>query len=97
MTSHTIVSLALFNFVVILAHNQVQATFSLFSGHRHRAINIFARTYYELWLQDENVGQEIMIEDLTVRILEYGNLNKYAQVQTKNLFSNHSRTPSPRK
>lgn len=35
---------------------------------RHRAINIFARTYYELWLQDENVGQEVMIEDLTVRI-----------------------------
>lgn len=34
---------------------------------RHRAINIFARTYYELWLQDENVGQEVMIEDLTVR------------------------------
>lgn len=32
---------------------------------RHRAINIFARTYYELWLQDENVGQEVMIEDLT--------------------------------
>lgn len=33
---------------------------------RHRGINIFARTYYELWLQDENVGQEVMIEDLTV-------------------------------
>lgn len=32
---------------------------------RHRAINIFARTYSELWLQDENVGQEVMIEDLT--------------------------------
>lgn len=32
---------------------------------RHRAINIFARTYHELWLQDENVGQEVMIEDLT--------------------------------
>lgn len=36
--------------------------------HRHRACNIFARTYYELWLQEENVGQEIMIEDLTVSI-----------------------------
>lgn len=34
---------------------------------RHRACNIFARTYYELWLQEENVGQEVMIEDLTVR------------------------------
>lgn len=32
---------------------------------RHRASNIFVRTYYELWLQDENVGQEILIEDLT--------------------------------
>ncbi|KAJ4442003.1 hypothetical protein ANN_11867, partial [Periplaneta americana] len=31
----------------------------------HRAINIFVRTYHELWLQDENVGQEVMIEDLT--------------------------------
>ena len=39
----------------------------LFFCNRHRAINIFARTYYELWLQDENVGQEIMIEDLTVK------------------------------
>ncbi|XP_058809913.1 ryanodine receptor [Phymastichus coffea] len=38
---------------------------SLHSLPRHRAINIFVRTYYELWLQDENVGQEIMIEDLT--------------------------------
>lgn len=35
-------------------------------ANRHRACNIFARTYYELWLQEENVGQEIMIEDLTV-------------------------------
>lgn len=32
---------------------------------RHRAINIFVRAYHELWLQEENVGQEIMIEDLT--------------------------------
>lgn len=32
---------------------------------RHRAINIFIRTYHEWWLQDENVGQEVMIEDLT--------------------------------
>lgn len=39
-----------------------------FYCYRHRACNIFARTYYELWLQEENVGQEIMIEDLTVCI-----------------------------
>ncbi|XP_063919785.1 ryanodine receptor isoform X1 [Zophobas morio] len=38
---------------------------SLHSLPRHRAINIFIRSYYELWLQDENVGQEVMIEDLT--------------------------------
>nr|CAD7256109.1 unnamed protein product [Timema shepardi] len=31
----------------------------------HRAINIFVRTYHECWLQEENVGQEVMIEDLT--------------------------------
>lgn len=37
--------------------------------YRHRVCNIFARTYYELWLQDENIGQEIMIEDLTVRLI----------------------------
>ncbi|KAG8232312.1 hypothetical protein J437_LFUL009411 [Ladona fulva] len=37
----------------------------LFFYCRHRAINIFLRTYYELWLQEENVGQEVMIEDLT--------------------------------
>ncbi|XP_062134846.1 ryanodine receptor isoform X8 [Drosophila sulfurigaster albostrigata] len=38
---------------------------SLHSLPRHRACNIFARTYYEQWLQEENVGQEVMIEDLT--------------------------------
>lgn len=37
----------------------------MFNQLRHRAINLFARTYYELWLQDENVGQEVLIEDLT--------------------------------
>ncbi|XP_055693636.1 ryanodine receptor [Lutzomyia longipalpis] len=37
----------------------------LYKLSRHRACNIFARTYHELWLQDENAGQEIMIEDLT--------------------------------
>ncbi|XP_072162212.1 ryanodine receptor isoform X2 [Bemisia tabaci] len=38
---------------------------SLHALPRHRAVNIFGRTYRELWLQDENVGQEVMIEDLT--------------------------------
>nr|AXA98483.1 Ryanodine receptor [Sesamia inferens] len=38
---------------------------SLHSLPRHRACNIFARTYYELWLEEENKGQEVMIEDLT--------------------------------
>ncbi|KAI5742923.1 hypothetical protein M8J77_012710 [Diaphorina citri] len=37
----------------------------LYSIPRHRSVNIFARSYYELWLQEENVGQEVMIEDLT--------------------------------
>ncbi|XP_018801099.1 PREDICTED: ryanodine receptor isoform X5 [Bactrocera latifrons] len=37
----------------------------LYRMSRHRACNIFARSYYEQWLQEENVGQEIMIEDLT--------------------------------
>nr|AHW99829.1 ryanodine receptor [Sogatella furcifera] len=32
---------------------------------RHKAINIFARSYYELWLTEENVGTEVLIEDLT--------------------------------
>lgn len=43
--------------------------FFMLRHRRHRACNIFARTYYELWLQEENVGQEIMIEDLTVCII----------------------------
>lgn len=38
---------------------------SLHSLPRHRSINIFIRSFCELWLQEENVGQEIMIEDLT--------------------------------
>ncbi|XP_055904499.1 ryanodine receptor isoform X10 [Eupeodes corollae] len=38
---------------------------SLHSLPRHRACNIFARTYHEQWLQEENSGQEVMIEDLT--------------------------------
>jgi hypothetical protein len=38
---------------------------------RHRACNIFARTYYELWLEEENLGQEVMIEDLTVSVYNH--------------------------
>ncbi|XP_055904502.1 ryanodine receptor isoform X13 [Eupeodes corollae] len=37
----------------------------LYRLSRHRACNIFARTYHEQWLQEENSGQEVMIEDLT--------------------------------
>lgn len=33
---------------------------------RHRVCNIFARTYFERWLQEEDIGQEALIEDLTV-------------------------------
>lgn len=39
----------------------------IFQIFRHRAINLFLRTYRDMWLTDENVGQEIMIEHLTVR------------------------------
>ncbi|XP_015040425.2 ryanodine receptor isoform X2 [Drosophila pseudoobscura] len=37
----------------------------LYRMSRHRACNIFARTYHEQWLNEENVGQEVMVEDLT--------------------------------
>ncbi|XKL68210.1 hypothetical protein PGB90_003701 [Kerria lacca] len=37
----------------------------LYAIKKHRVVNIFLRSYHELWLQDENVGQEVMIEDLT--------------------------------
>ncbi|CAB3362502.1 Hypothetical predicted protein [Cloeon dipterum] len=50
-----------------------QAT--LHSLPRHRAINFFLRSYHELWLEDENVGTEIMIEDLT-QSFEDSELNK---------------------
>ncbi|RWS25891.1 ryanodine receptor-like protein, partial [Leptotrombidium deliense] len=33
--------------------------------NRHRAMNLFLRIYNELWLTDENTGQEQLIEDLT--------------------------------
>ena len=39
---------------------------SLHSLPRHSAINLFLRTYRELWLSDENVGQEVLIDHLTV-------------------------------
>ncbi|XP_014249566.1 ryanodine receptor isoform X2 [Cimex lectularius] len=38
---------------------------SLHALPRHKVVNIFARTYCDLWLQEENIGQEVMIEDLT--------------------------------
>ncbi|XP_050722291.1 ryanodine receptor-like isoform X2 [Eriocheir sinensis] len=38
---------------------------SLHMMPRHRAVNLFLRTYREYWLSDENVGQEVVIEDLT--------------------------------
>jgi len=34
---------------------------------RHAAINLFLKTYRELWLDDENNGQEVLIDHLTVR------------------------------
>lgn len=39
---------------------------SLHSLPRHAAINLFLRTYRELWLDDENVGQEVLVDHLTV-------------------------------
>ncbi|KDQ71615.1 uncharacterized protein LOC110840947 [Zootermopsis nevadensis] len=39
-----------------------------------RAINIFIRTCHELWLRDENVVPEVMIEDLTYRCEMYGTI-----------------------
>ncbi|XP_060521135.1 ryanodine receptor isoform X2 [Cylas formicarius] len=53
---------------------------SLHSLPRHRAINIFIRTYRDFWLQDENVGQEVMIEDLT-QSFEDSELKKKDEVE----------------
>ena len=39
---------------------------SLHSLPRHSAINLFLRTYREMWLSDENVGQEVLIDHLTM-------------------------------
>lgn len=33
---------------------------------RHRAVNLFLQTYSTVWLDEENTGQEVLIEDLTV-------------------------------
>uniref|UniRef100_T1E1N4 Putative ryanodine receptor n=1 Tax=Cupiennius salei TaxID=6928 RepID=T1E1N4_CUPSA len=38
---------------------------SLHSLPRHRAINIFLQIYKEMWLEEENTGQEELIENLT--------------------------------
>ncbi|KAK2706501.1 hypothetical protein QYM36_016513 [Artemia franciscana] len=39
---------------------------SLHSLPRHRAINIFVKTYHDFWLECENIGHEVIIEDLTM-------------------------------
>ena len=44
---------------------------SLHSLPRHSAINLFLRTYRELWLSDENVGQEVLIDHLTVSWMKW--------------------------
>ena len=41
---------------------------SLHSLPRHVAVNLFLRTFRELWLEDENSGQEVLIDHLTVSI-----------------------------
>ncbi|XP_071036526.1 ryanodine receptor [Parasteatoda tepidariorum] len=38
---------------------------SLHSLPRHRAINIFLQVFKEMWLEEENTGQEQLIENLT--------------------------------
>jgi ryanodine receptor 2 len=38
---------------------------SLHSLPKHTAINLFLRTYNQLWLEDENNGQEVLIDHLT--------------------------------
>ncbi|KAL3202677.1 hypothetical protein MRX96_012072 [Rhipicephalus microplus] len=43
---------------------------SLHSLPRHRAINIFLSVYTNLWLEEENVGQEKLIDDLTTTFEE---------------------------
>ncbi|XP_077528941.1 ryanodine receptor isoform X3 [Haemaphysalis longicornis] len=43
---------------------------SLHSLPRHRAINIFLNVYKDLWLEEENVDQEKLIDDLTTTFEE---------------------------
>ncbi|RWS13212.1 ryanodine receptor-like protein, partial [Dinothrombium tinctorium] len=43
----------------------------LYTIKRHRAMNLFLRIYNELWLDEENVGQERLIEDLTQSFEEH--------------------------
>ena len=43
---------------------------SIYSLPRHVAVNLFLRTYRELWLDDENSGQELLIDHLTVSCIE---------------------------
>ena len=38
---------------------------SLHSLPKHTATNLFLRTYREMWLEDENNGQEVLIDHLT--------------------------------
>ena len=37
---------------------------------QHAAINLFLRTYTDLWLNDENSGQEVIIDHLTMTFEE---------------------------
>ena len=43
---------------------------SLHSLPKHAAINLFLRTYRDLWLNDENSGQEVIIDHLTMTFEE---------------------------
>ena len=38
---------------------------SLHSLPKHTATNLFLKTYREMWLDDENTGQEVLIDHLT--------------------------------
>ena len=42
---------------------------SLHSLPRHVAVNLFLRSYRELWLDDENSGQEALVDHLTVSLI----------------------------
>lgn len=58
------------NVLLLLTTRAHQSNLNPFSStnisYRHRAVNLFLRTYREYWLADENVGQEVVIQDLTV-------------------------------